>query len=297
MTLSQSALTNLQEHWAVGAVDLSDVEEAKEQIRKKLAQQSVGGQIEFSFVSDLDNKLLERVALAYEMAAIEGLDELGKSSGGNVELRDQSTAASFEAFNIKRVMPLPSDINDLLFFVLQISATACCGERWSDLQRWYKENQAGIQIPNVDGTEWEQRLLYQIFDCWTKLFRKEGWEDLRRISEIIAKLRHEQKLFEGEILQNESDMVNKITAFRLIALYHWAKGTEILAKYILQGEPANPLSLLDKHFEAGVKAAEASRDAQYEIILRWLHVTTRIMIGNSHWKAFQPDRAGDEGEH
>lgn len=285
MTLSQNALANLDEHWAVSAVGLSDVEEAKEQVRKKLAQQSVGGQIEFSFVSDLNTTLLERVALAYEMAAIEGLGELGKSSGDNVELRDQSTAASFESFNIKRVMSLPSDINDLLFFVLQISATAYCGERWSDLRRWYKENQAEIQIPKVDGTEWDQRLLYQIFDCWTRLFRKEGWEDLHRISEIIAKLRHEQKLFEGEILQNESDMANKITAFRLIALYHWAKGTEILAKYILQGEPADPFSLLDKHFEAGVKAAEVSRDAQHEIILRWLHVTARVMISNSLWWA------------
>ena len=36
MTLSQSALANLDKHWAVSAVDLSDVKEAKEQVIKKL---------------------------------------------------------------------------------------------------------------------------------------------------------------------------------------------------------------------------------------------------------------------
>ena len=54
---------------------------------------------------------------------------------------------------------------------------------------------------------------------------------------------------------------------------------------MLQGQLANPFALIDKHFEAGVKAATASGDAQHEVILRWLHAAARIMITNSLWWA------------
>ena len=54
---------------------------------------------------------------------------------------------------------------------------------------------------------------------------------------------------------------------------------------MLQGEPGNPFGVLDKHFEAGIKAAAASGDAQHEVVLRWLHATARIMVTNSLWWA------------
>ena len=44
--------------------------------------------------------MLERAALAFEVAAIEGLEELSRPFGENMELRDQATAASFRVFDI-----------------------------------------------------------------------------------------------------------------------------------------------------------------------------------------------------
>ena len=40
--------------------------------------------------------------------------------------------------------------------------------------------------------------------CWVRLFRKRGWDDLDRITEIIAGLREDQKRFEKGRLQNGS---------------------------------------------------------------------------------------------
>jgi len=79
--------------------------------------------------------------------------------------------------------------------------------------------------------------------------------------------------------------MDKSIAMRLVSLYHWAKGTEIIAGYMLQGEPHSPFASLDKHFEAAVRAAMLSGDPQYEFILRWLHATARIMVTNSLWWA------------
>lgn len=284
MSLSAKAFEELKSHWAIHAIGLEDLSRAADLVNERLAQRAVGKQIAFVFSqSEGDDLLLERVALAYEMAAIEGLDELSRPSGANDNLRDQAAAASCHAFDIRRLLPVPEETHDRLFFILQLSALAYCGDRWSDLRRWYRDNVDALTSPSVANVTWDQRLLYRLFHCWIRLFRKSGWDDLDRIREIIAGLRDDQKNLEEKRLQNDSRALDRAIALRLAALYNWAKGTEILAHYMLQGEPTDPFSQIDKHFEAGIKAATASGDAQHEIILRWLHATGRIMVANSLW--------------
>ena len=286
MSLSDDALSALNEHWAVASVSADELKLARNLVNQRLAQQAVGRQIRFSFAENADDEsLLERVALAFELAAIEGLDELSRPAGENRQLRDQAVAASFRAFDIRRLLRVPTETHERLFFVLQLSAIAYCGDRWSDLRRWYQEQAEILRAPSVAEAEWDRRLLYRLFDCWLRLFRKEGWDDLHGIREIIAGLRSDQKIHEGNRLQNGSEAMDRAIALRLAALYNWAKATETLANYMLMGEPGDPFGTLDKHFEAGIKAAAASGDAQHEVVLRWLHATSRIMVTNSLWWA------------
>ena len=286
MSLSTGALEALNEHWAVAAIGTDELERAGELVGQRLAQRAVGRQISFSFAESSDEEpFLVRVALAFELAAIEGLDELSRPAGENQNLRDQAVAASFRAFDIRRLLPVPEEALDRLFFVLQLSAIAYCGDRWSDLRRWYREQGEALKAPSVADAEWDRRLLYRLFDCWVRLFRKEGWDDLDRIREIISGLRDDQRIHEERRLQNGSKAVDRAIALRLAALYNWAKATETLASYMLQGQPGDPFGTLDKHFEAGIKSAAASGDAQHEVVLRWLHATSRIMVTNSLWWA------------
>ena len=286
MSLSANALNALDEHWAAAAIGADELELARNLVNQRLAQQAVGRQISFSFAENADDEsLLERVALAFELAAIEGLDELSRPAGENRQLRDQAVAASFRAFDIRRLLRVPTETLERLFFVLQLSAIAYCGDRWSDLRRWYQEQGEALRAPSVADAEWDRRLLYRLFDCWLRLFRKDGWDDLDRIREIIAGLRSDQKIHEEGRLQNGSEAADRAIALRLAALYNWAKATETLANYMLLGEPGDPFGTLDKHFEAGIKAAAASGDAQHEVVLRWLHAASRIMVTNSLWWA------------
>ena len=286
MSLSHTTLEALNEHWAVAAIGADELARAEELVHQRLARRAVGRQISFSFAESAeDEPFLERVALAFELAAIEGLDELSRPAGKNRHLRNLAVAASFRAFDIRRLLPVPTESLDRLFFVLQLSAIAYCGDRWSDLRRWYREQEEALRAPSVADAEWDRRLLYRLFDCWVRLFRKEGWDDLDRIREIIAGLRDDQQTHEESRLHNGSEVANRAIALRLAALYNWAKGTETLARYMLQGQPGDPFGTLDKHFEAGIKAAAASRDAQHEVVLRWLHATARIMVTNSLWWA------------
>ena len=286
MSLSVRALEALNNHWAVAAVGAEELAHAGGLVHQRLAHRAVGRQISFSFQENpQDEPLLERVALAFELAAIEGLDELSRPAGDNLRLRDQAMAASFRAFDIRRLLAVPVDTHSRLFFVLQLSAVAYCGDRWSDLRRWYHEQAEALKAPSAADVEWDRRILYRLFDCWVRLFRKEGWDDLDRIREIIAGLRNDQNVHEEQRLQNGSETVDRAIALRLAALYNWAKATETLARYMLQGEPGDPFGTLDKHFEAGILAAAASGDAQHEVVLRWLHAAARIMVTNSLWWA------------
>ncbi len=284
VSLSSKALKALNEHWAVSAIGTQGLTRTGDLVNQRLAQHAVGKQISFSFEEDReDTPLLERAALAFELAAIEGLDELSRPAGDKQQLRDQAIAASFRAFDIRRLLPVPVKTQDRLFFVLQLSTVAYCGDRWSDLRRWYREQGEALRVPSVATTEWDRRVLYRLFDCWIRLFRKQGWDDLDRVREIIAGLRQDQEVHEANRLQNDSGTIDRAIVFRLVALYHWAKATETLARYMLQGEPSDPFGTLDKHFEAGILAATASGDAQHEMMLRWLHATARVMVTNSLW--------------
>jgi len=102
------------------------------------------------------------------------------------------------------------------------------------------------ETPSVAGASWDRRLLYRLFECWVRLLRKKNWDDLDRVREIVAGLREDQRQFEESVLNNGNTAQDRAMAFRLIALYHWAKATELLAVYMMQGTPAGVAVELDK---------------------------------------------------
>ena len=125
MTITATALQNLQSHWALSAIPEADRIRATEVVNERLVRQAVGRQITFAFAKDeADDGMLDRVALAYEMAAIEGLDALSRPDGGDNGLRGQTAAASHQAFDIRRLAPIPENTEERIFHVLQLAALA-----------------------------------------------------------------------------------------------------------------------------------------------------------------------------
>lgn len=286
MSLSETALTNLDSHWAVSAVALPQRERAGEVARYRLVQTAVGKQVSLDFLERSDDESnLERVAMAYEIAAIEGIDALLRpgSDTKNELLRDQAQAGAFRAYELRRALPIPSADAERTFEILHRGALAYCSDRWTDLRRWLKENPALVAAPSVANAAWDERVLYRIYDCWIRLFRKNQWDDLDRVREIVAGLRVDQKQHEAVLLAAAKETGSNATAFRLVALYHWAKATEQLAVFMLQGAPPAVDTELDQHFESARSAAQDSSDASLDVLLRWLHVASRQMVASSIW--------------
>lgn len=284
MNVTGASLQRVDMHWAVLAVGEAERDRGLSVAGAKLVKKAIYQQILIDFPENRkDDDLLRRLALAYEMAAIEGLSAFLNPTDDSKDLREQCSAGAWRTFEIRRLIDLPKQVDERIFHILHLSAMAYCGDRWSDLRRWYNENQQIIQVPSVANVAWHYRLLYRLFECWVNLFRKKRWDDLDRIREIILGLRDDQKTYESTVLDSGSNNKDRAMALRLIGLYHWAKGTELLAKYMLQGEPAGIVALLDKHFESAIDAFTAGADAQLEILMRWLHAAARQMVAGSIW--------------
>ncbi len=290
MVLTEDALNSVDQHWAVKAVGDEQLARSLEVAKIRMMRFAVGHQMMIVFDETAkDSELVERAAMAYEIAAIEGLDALLHPTGDEVrvQLRLQAQAGAFRAYTLRRIMPIPSGAENRIFHILHLAALAYCGDQWTDLRRWLKDHEQDTKPPSVVDASWDRRILYRLYDCWVRLLRKQGWDDLDAIHEIIAGLRKDQEQYESAALASQDNSIAQTTALRLISLYHWAKATELLAVYTLQGQPPAVDAELDKHFEAGLKAAAATQDAALEVILRWLHVTSRRMVAGSIWKVTQ----------
>lgn len=262
-----------QQHWALSSISSVDI------IRADTLVSSLGRNGDIRFVENIDDEvLLDRVALAYEMVAIDGLDSLACTLCCDDSIRDQTTDAARRAFQIRRLAPIPEQPEDRVFHVLTVAALACCGDSMSDMRIWLEENRPNIRIRHTTDTPWDLFLLYRVFECWVRIFQNGGIDNLAGILDIIAELRNDQREREKELLSSCSAMDDQSIAMRLIAMYHWVRATELLADYILHGKSRTVLGDIDKHFESAINAATASGDYRHEMILRWLRVSCRIMV-------------------
>jgi hypothetical protein len=286
MNVTTETLAKVDLHWAVMAVGVAERQRGLEIANVRLVEKAIGDQLSLDLPRPHpdDEDLLSRLVLAYEMAAIEGLNAFLNFTSGDIALQNQCAAAAWRAFEIGRMTNPPEGTDRRVLHLLHLSALAYCGDRWTDLRRWYRDEPALCSIPSVADAKWDRRLLYRLFECWVRLFRKQDWDDMDRIREIVVGLREDQKVFEQTMLKSGSDAEERAIALRLVALYHWAKATELLAKYMLQGEPVGINALLAKHYDASIAASTAAADPQLEMLMRWLHAASSQMVAGSIWR-------------
>ena len=286
MLITQEKINQLATHWAIAAIPPGDREKALRLVDEHLVDKAVGRQICFSFAEEarrLDVALINRVLSAYEIAAVEGLDELSTSTESDSDVATLARVAAYVAFQLIRCLPLPEPENERMFTVLKASAIAYCGDRWSDVRDYYRANNNAVKLPDDIPVQWDRRLLYRLFDCWLRLFRKDGWSDLHGVLDEVAKLREEQAQYESQELLTDPSIDGRFKALRFVSMYHWARAKELLASFVTQGDNMSICADLDKHFESALRSAEISGDMALELLLRWLHTTSILMVKNTLW--------------
>ena len=101
-------LQAVDEHWAVRAVGQKERDRGLIVANARLVKKAVGTQMLIDFAEKAsDTELLYRLAMAYEMAAIEGLNTLINPASGDKQLREQCVAGAWRTFELRRLFDLP----------------------------------------------------------------------------------------------------------------------------------------------------------------------------------------------
>ena len=112
MIVTHQALERLEAHWAVTAIGEASRRHAMSAVRTRYLQEHIGQHIHLDSSENAgDAELLQKLAIAYEIAAIEGLDSLlyPSKNGRGEELQAQAMAGAYRAFEVTRSTAIPAD--------------------------------------------------------------------------------------------------------------------------------------------------------------------------------------------
>ncbi|MFC8181689.1 DEAD/DEAH box helicase [Rhodococcus sp. NPDC057297] len=281
MTISREAITRVNTHWVLEAIGRDRVNAAHNAASEMYVNSNLGRQLHLNQEQNPNAQaLIKDVAFAYEIVASEGIDALANATTEG----DVAEAAAYEAFSLLRALPLNlKSMEALVHQVLQLGALAYCSDRWAEFRAWMRERDVHPEI--FQSTEsWDSRVLRDLGQVWTRLLRKDGWGDLEGVAEIVARLRAEQSENEGLLFNAVSRPEDLQSAgWRLVALYHWAKLSEIVATYLMQGEPADIATQLDYHFDRAISAAQQSADPAFVVVLQWQRAMAHRMVAGALW--------------
>jgi hypothetical protein len=144
MTVPANSLQSLEHHWVVDAIGSDDRDRAFSIANAWLVRRTADKQLHLSFVEEVDDlSLLERTALAYGLAAREGIDWLlyPSTDPESLRFRDQAQAGAFRSFQLRQVFPLPEQRKMLIFHVLHLTRVAYAADRWTDFRAEPDRNQ------------------------------------------------------------------------------------------------------------------------------------------------------------
>ena len=150
MTLSLKNLEEIEQHWAVQSIPADIRSAAFKSAEESLVRLALGPILNEPSSAVPDVSLIERVATAYELAAIEGLSSLLNATQDE-ELKGNAEAGAYQAFGLYRTLPLPTNDEQRIFHVLHLAGLAYCSDRWTDLKRWFYDVPDSTVVPTVAG--------------------------------------------------------------------------------------------------------------------------------------------------
>ena len=257
-----------------------DLKRARSIIAKKKLDQKISSDSDnlTSFTTD-DIEFVRHLLSVIEFALIDLL-----SRKNSEDEKESLKALCKEYYFLSEAVPLPEESDIKIRHVLKLVSFCYLAEKWEDARRFLRESEAAWQI--VDNDAWNVRIFQQVYLSILLLVRKEGMGDLERSLQVVQELKQTQAEFE-KIYFDQPNFENKRgAAFQLASLYHFARATELLAKFNANGTPHSSrlLNEMGLHFEKASKYAELSGDTELELILMVVHRMFDQMVKNSIWR-------------
>ena len=259
-----------QNNWILDAIGTERLECATTEAARRLLKRA----LDLANSTDDESDLLF-TAEAIELALFQVLDD--------EESLDDLRNLSEKAFQLLRVLPIPSLVLQAAQWLLRVACLGVLGDRGADASRFLKENTWGEL--SIDSTSWGEKVQASILDAWLRLIRKDGWNDLQQVQERILELRQAQQIFEADYLEGQTSNA-RTAAWELVALYHISKAAEILSIFLTQGSVDGHYDIrqqLESHFDQALNACGKAQLIELENLIRLLIQTGKQLVNNSIW--------------
>ena len=225
-----------------------------------------------------DDEFLSHAAFCFDNVHLGVHKALCYPTADNEELRNLARAGAHRAFGLERLLPITSKGYMRLHRVLHLSSLAICGGRRKDLLQWYSENERVIAVPRAPGIKLDQRFMYKNCDCWIRLFKSEGKEDLRKVQRVIEGMIKDQAKYEDRFFDSLEKDDRRAAAIEMMAHYIWSSGTSRFIKCLLDPGDLKEIDEMDKDFEAAKNAADGIRARFFVVLLGVLHAAAKTMV-------------------
>lgn len=268
------------DHWVLKSLEFGELEEVNSIVNAKRIEKKFFNN---SGLNKKEVELLRKVLESFEFAII----DLWNCVFDETRPKEKKAFSiiSKEYFEVCQVLPIPDEDIEKIKHVLKLVVFSYLGEKWEDGRRFLIENEMILKVDNKDKSDWDTYIFKTIYNAIIYLIRKNSWKDLDKALESIHHLKEEQSRFEKEYLENIDFLFKKGAAYELASLYHLARTVEILATYMVQGEPTRDSILvgLDLHFEKAIQYCQNAGNIEFELLLRLIHAMFKKMVLNSIW--------------
>lgn len=187
-------------------------------------------------------------------------------------------------FDISTLLNFNLKTEEDIYEVIKLISLAYLGEHSHFVKDFLNQQKQKIEDLIVTD-KWNSRLLNNIFKVIVSLVIKKSRKDISQSIELINQLRNDQKEFEEKYLNQLREESRPSGAAEIVSLYHFAKTSEILGQYILEGKKSNnEFDIENKvkyHLKIAKEFANASSNIMLELLYQYVEAFSIKLIRNT----------------
>ena len=292
---TQSALDNLDRHWAVKVVTAEDRSVAIQHAMSVLTRLCNGERAP----TDPPPEFVVPLAGAYVIATSEWLDFEGTAAPDAALSPDQRAqreahieVGADRAFMLTAALPVEADEHiAALYRALLLAGLAEIGHKQTEFRAWVRVHTPTLFPGGEDPARWDLALLRRVVALWLDVLRGAGPSGLDRAMEIIASIREERPTRDVAFLTTIDEADAARMRFYFFTLFHLTEAATELLLFRVHGEPERIDQRLYRHFALARDAAGG--DPRLDASFDWLYeAARRIVARRTAQLELLPERRG-----
>lgn len=227
-----------------------------------------------------------QLAKAKELCELKILELWHNSTGSPYQGDETFKALCSVYFDIASLLPCECKSDDDIYEIIKVISLGYLGEHAHLVKDFLITQKTAIDTLEIP-EKWNSRLLRKCFRVIVSLVIKKSWAEISQSINAINQLREEQKQFEERFLSQVKEEGQPYGAAEVVSLYHFAKTTEIVGQYLLEGSIENGQYDIDNkikyHLKVAREFAGAAGNMMLELLYQYVEAFAIKLCRNTIW--------------